>query len=75
VLESRSEGQSFGEVSAVGYGGALGLLESVYLYCPDARRLIVEVLETELVISSEYADELNARSAYGSAIHGHSIRV
>jgi hypothetical protein len=50
-------------------------LESVYLYCPDARRLINEVLETELIISSEYADELNATTAYGSALDRHSVRV
>jgi len=75
VLEAPAEGESFHDVLATGYGRALGLLESVYLYCPDARRMIHEILETELVISSEYADEVNSPTAYGSTIDGFSRKV
>lgn len=55
---------------ATGYGRALGLLESVYLYCPDARRLMEEVLETKLAVGSEFVGEMNARS-----VVGHSVKV
>ena len=71
LLESRSaEGDSVGEIMETGYGCALGLLESVYLYCPDGRRLIEEVLETRLSVGSEFVGEMNARS-----VIGHSVKV
>ena len=70
ILESPSEGESFSDVLATGYGRALGLLESIYLYCPEGRRLMEGVLDTKLSVGSEFVGEMNANS-----VVGHSVKV
>jgi len=71
VLESLSDDPASHEViMAEGYGRALGLLESCYLYCPDARRLIESVLDTKLAVGSEFVGEMNSRT-----VVGHSVKV
>ena len=77
TLESLSDDPASHEIiMAEGYGRALGLLEGIYLYCPDGRRFMESVLGTSLEISSEYADlDRDEIDHVGHALYGHSVKA
>jgi len=58
VLEAMDpEPQSGIDLLAGVAGRALALLETVYLYSPEARRLIVEILGTDLKIGTTGSED------------------
>ena len=67
VLEAMEDDpQSAIDLLAGMAGRALALLETVYLYAPDGRRLMVEILGTELEVGS--MDLLEARGRDGFSV-------
>jgi len=78
VLESLSEDPASWEILlAETAGRAIGLVEGIYLYCPDGRRFIESVLGTSLTISSEYLeiDRLEFDASGHVEESAHSVKV